>query len=767
MKHHKSIPLFVKLFIAFVLIMVIPVVVVSTIYYYYMLSFFREELINTGTEKLYMAQGFVQASLDEIQNDAKQIALNNAIESLSRLSLGSSDTGTIISAASNVLNLLYNTKISNENIQSIYLYDYNSEVIYTSDMLIFNRDDFYDTGWIEEYKNRKKNILWLETRDTGIPVTRESSAKSGLAGTYRVITMVYPLTYTSSFQGLLVINIKEDELGKVLDQGVLKSNGEITVISPDGHVVLSSVKGLVTADISDREYISQILSSGKSAGFTQTKINNESYIVIYARSEYNGWIYLIECSIQDVLTNFNVFRSIIFAISFIMTIVGIPACYFTSRSLYNPVKSIVDRIRVQRGITDEKGTNEMDVISNALNDVLKQGNQLRMLYESNARKLLENSLLSLIKGKTDRDTMQYLPFDEEYYTCIIITIDNLNSYTRRFAGDEGYYIKELILKLFLDMMNSYKCAGVQYDKGSMVIVVNLSEESILPYKSGVAQLLGEIKEKVYEVYDGTLTITVGNCHKGCENVETAFEEARNLAKYRLTLGSNKIITAWNTGGKQNNEYYYPYSTEKHIFNFLKIGSINELMESVNNFFAEIREKNLSYDNILQIINQLTGGVVKYMLSEHLNPTEVFATDKTLYQHLSTLETLDEIQQWVKNIFASVAEYTKIRKSGKNKYILKVQDYIREHYSEDINLDELAGRIGVSYSYLRRLFNEELNMSITDFLNTYRIETSKGLLKNSSLTLREIARKVGYNNVQSFKRFFRKYEGITPSEYRKI
>ena len=262
MKHHKSIPLFVKLFIAFVLIMVIPVVVVSTIYYYYMLSFFREELINSGTEKLYMAQGVVQASLDEIQNDAKQIALNNAIESLSRLSLGSSDTGTIISAASNVLNLLYNTKISNENIQSNYLYDYNSEVIYTSDMLIFNRDDFYDTGWIEEYKNRKKNILWLETRDTGIPVTRESSAKSGLAGTYRVITMVYPLTYTSSFQGLLVINIKEDELGKVLDQGVLKSNGEITVISPDGHVVLSSVKGLVTADISDREYISQILSSG-------------------------------------------------------------------------------------------------------------------------------------------------------------------------------------------------------------------------------------------------------------------------------------------------------------------------------------------------------------------------------------------------------------------------------------------------------------------------------------------------------------------------
>ena len=156
-----------------------------------------------------------------------------------------------------------------------------------------------------------------------------------------------------------------------------------------------------------------------------------------------------------------------------------------------------------------------------------------------------------------------------------------------------------------------------------------------------------------------------------------------------------------------------------------------------------------------------------MLSEHLNPSEVFATDKTLYQHLSTLETLDEIQQWIKNIFTSIVEYTTIRKSSQNKYIIKVRDYIQEHYNEDISFEELAGRIGISYSYLRRLFNEELNMSITDFLNTYRIEKAKSLLKNSSLTLQKIAQRVGYNNVQSFKRYFKKYEGITPSEYRII
>lgn len=766
MKHRISIPMFVRLFAAFVLIMVIPVLLVSITYYYYTLSFFMEELFNTGTEKLNMARGFVEASLEEIHNDAKQIALSSTIEDLNRLAYSNYGTGKNISIISDVMKLLYNTRISNKNIQSIYLYDYNREIIYTSDMIYFSRDDFYDTVWIDEYKSKKRNILWMETRETGIPITKESSAKSGLAGTYTVITMVFPVTYISSFQGLLAINIKENELSKVLDQGVLKSAGEITVINSDGHVLLSSVSGLAASDISERDYVSEILSSGKSSGFVRTKINNENYIVIYAKSDYNEWIYLNECSIQEFLTNFNVFRSIILVITFIMTIVGIPACYFISRSLYNPVKSIVDKIRLQKGISDAKDNNEMAVISNALNDILRQGNQLRSLYEQNARKLRENSLLALLKGKNDRDTMQYLPFNEDFYACIIITVDNFSSFTRRLSGDEIFYTKELILTVFLEMLGSYKCAGIQHEKNGMVIIANMPGDSVSLFKSGIAGLLNKIKEKAYEVYDGTFTVTVSDCHKGSENVETAFEEARNLIKYRLIYGNDKIITAWEIG-RHNDEYYYPASSEKHIFNYLKLGNLNELFKAVDDMFAEIRERNLSCENILQIINQFISSVVKYMLSEQMNPAEVFSTDKTLYQHLSTLETLDEIQQWIKNIFASIIEYTAVSKSGQNRYILKVREYIQNHYHEDINFEELADRIGISYSYLRRLYNEELKMSITDYLNTYRIEKAKTLLKDSSLTLDKIARNVGYSNIQSFKRYFKKYEGITPSEYRKI
>ncbi|MFS0614453.1 helix-turn-helix domain-containing protein [Lederbergia ruris] len=58
-------------------------------------------------------------------------------------------------------------------------------------------------------------------------------------------------------------------------------------------------------------------------------------------------------------------------------------------------------------------------------------------------------------------------------------------------------------------------------------------------------------------------------------------------------------------------------------------------------------------------------------------------------------------------------------------------------------------------------------TIVEYLTRRRLTESKILLTNSNYTIREIAAQIGYNNVNSYIRFFKKYEGITPGEYRKI
>lgn len=93
------------------------------------------------------------------------------------------------------------------------------------------------------------------------------------------------------------------------------------------------------------------------------------------------------------------------------------------------------------------------------------------------------------------------------------------------------------------------------------------------------------------------------------------------------------------------------------------------------------------------------------------------------------------------------------------------NYLEQHYREDINFEDMAKHIGISYSYIRRIVNELTGQSLNDYLNQLRIEKAKQLLVEKDMTIAQISLEVGYYNVQSFNRFFRKFEGLPPSSYR--
>lgn len=96
----------------------------------------------------------------------------------------------------------------------------------------------------------------------------------------------------------------------------------------------------------------------------------------------------------------------------------------------------------------------------------------------------------------------------------------------------------------------------------------------------------------------------------------------------------------------------------------------------------------------------------------------------------------------------------------------VKRYISEHYREDISLSVLAEMVNISPVYLSRLFKKEEGINFLDYLNQYRIEIAKGLLKEISYNVLDVAVLSGFRNNKYFSKIFKKSVGITPSEYRK-
>lgn len=102
----------------------------------------------------------------------------------------------------------------------------------------------------------------------------------------------------------------------------------------------------------------------------------------------------------------------------------------------------------------------------------------------------------------------------------------------------------------------------------------------------------------------------------------------------------------------------------------------------------------------------------------------------------------------------------------HKYLVAAIHYMNQHYMDSgLSLNLIAEEIGISASYLSRIFADTYHMRFTQMLNHLRIEKSKELLADETILIRDISTAVGFLTIQNFMRVFKQLTGVTPSEYR--
>ena len=99
------------------------------------------------------------------------------------------------------------------------------------------------------------------------------------------------------------------------------------------------------------------------------------------------------------------------------------------------------------------------------------------------------------------------------------------------------------------------------------------------------------------------------------------------------------------------------------------------------------------------------------------------------------------------------------------HVARARDYIRKHYRETIRLEDMAEALGISPSYLSRLFRRETGACLQDAIAEVRVQRAAELLLYSRLSLSEIAIYVHFPNQSYFTKVFKKVMGTTPMTYR--
>ncbi len=159
----------------------------------------------------------------------------------------------------------------------------------------------------------------------------------------------------------------------------------------------------------------------------------------------------------------------------------------------------------------------------------------------------------------------------------------------------------------------------------------------------------------------------------------------------------------------------------------------------------------AYDNFTYAQSALRLGAVDYLLKPF---------------HDGDLENaIVQLQNRLKSGSDSPETIGTPRKGDKSKYVLEAMAYISKHYNEpDISVGTVAQSLNISEGYLSHTFKKETDYTLLNYLTRYRIHKAMELLKDCRVKVYEVAEQVGYRDIAYFSATFKKYTGLSPSEY---
>lgn len=134
--------------------------------------------------------------------------------------------------------------------------------------------------------------------------------------------------------------------------------------------------------------------------------------------------------------------------------------------------------------------------------------------------------------------------------------------------------------------------------------------------------------------------------------------------------------------------------------------------------------------------------------------------------LEILSSLSRLFAWIQNNGSYKTVSSNENGTSRINQIKPVLEYIENHYSRGLTLEDLAAVVGMNPKYFCRVFRSLTHHSPVDYLNFYRIEQAAYMLGNTDLSVTEVGNRCGFCESSYFTKVFRKYKGVTPIQYRK-
>lgn len=664
--------------------------------------------------------------------------------------------------------------ISNSRfLESVYLYNGSMQKVFSTKGSTSSAGEFYDKDILKLLNNE------AEMKTLHFIPRKVNYIINGVEINDNLLTLISSEApdNNGNLEGALIINVKEGYIRNILKSLIPFSDDVTMLIDEKGRVISDYDPEVFLRDLSSEEYIKTIVASKDNSGQFTGEVNGEKSLVTFISSNKLKWKIIQVTPYGKLVAKAYNMRNLIIIFCIILFFIGVIISYFISRKFYLPIRRLVNKANdISTGTIITKGSkkHELEYISDIILNMKDE--LLKAKYQSmDDLRLIRNELLKelLLNGHIHRadleDRFNTMEFDFQNVVVYILKIDSyFNEVILNYSAEDLSLYRFAVANIAQELTEKvYTNETVDMGEDTIAVIVKTNGEAESTIEADLKMVIRQIQDAVQKYLNFSLSCSIGQLQKNIKNINKSYNIANLNSNYRLIYGKRSVITQEMLNLTDSSKYHYSEDIFMPVLNNLKLRKYNLVEKQVDKFFGRLIL--MEYDDIMVTLSQIIhDSIATINLMNQYNNSGNLYSFKVLRDQMEKFDTLEEIKEWLLCIYRKEIEYIEDNpKDTKKEYINMVFNIIQSEYNDPaLNIESIAERVGLSVNYLRAVFKETSGISLTDYISRYRYEKALELLVNSSLTIAAISEMIGMNSENHFYTFFKKFNGLTPTQFRK-
>ncbi|WP_168123703.1 helix-turn-helix domain-containing protein [Paenibacillus sp. HB172176] len=727
--------------ITYFVAVLIPALVISGIFLY----FYSEETVlrisKNSNQDMHRIADRIGSMVDQMSDVAVRLSLTPGLNKAM-----SDPQNTSMYQYEQFVDILGQQRATNQLFDSMALFFRIDNRFLSTEVGFQSQEEYYDQGILALMEQNKDKSFWFANREMTAP------------GGERVDTITFaqklPVLYQLQM-GELIINVGKRAFANVIipsdmqgDFLVLDNNNQIVV----GNLTASSEKiGELIPNLGNPAVAKTVLIDGKKQFATQYQ------------TEYNGWT-IFEFTPYSVYSN-QMHKEIskVLYICFMFIMIGAAVAGWFAFRMYRPWKRITNRLSentagdaIETSVVDE--VIYVEKALSLIEDNIKRHEPIlrdRLVFD-----ILHNYIVDDEQLRVQLSNLEMIFPHQHFLVIVVQSSEELGE-----AAHSESYNRLFVFNLVLDSFKSLGAVyGTMMDAERFGFLLNLEEYGLNDtFRDRVRELCAELNRLAGTHLNISLQVSLGTFCSSLEDVYKSYFAAKRELLYRSVIGDNDVIFPSNTDSEKVS---YPSHLQKKFIHASMNADEERALAAVRELFDHyVYSETLSRQKTQQIIIIFLSSTLYELMEEGFDLEEI--SEESILEIANAPNHKELKTRFFGFVNKIQSGIRRIKDKEENIYIKRAMQYMKEHYDQELTVTMIAEESGVSSGHLGRLFREEVGKSVLNVLTEIRMEASKPLLLADHMPLEQISRQIGYNDVHSFIRFFKKAEGVTPGEYRKI